>query len=646
MSEHTIVGHVEADADGNLSAKVKIPADAQRGVHFFFVQNSESGQVASTPTAFLVTGADGKVTLRGRMSDEGVECKAMRGDLDELYTLTGSADWPAAGTQVTVVGTIAEMSICQQGVTIAVESSRQRDDRDPMKTRLSAVIAVALALALTASVAPLSAQTFPTNDRVIRNMWTQGMGPGSQAERLAQAPDRLDRSAPHRHRRLTPTRRLGPEAVCRLGHPARREQYGTWKAGAAAPRASSSPRPAPTSCRRHCSRTARAPKDPSRGTSSYFPSSPIRGVSAVARRSPRKVHRPGAAQITCRPFDNLSTYARAGTVESILERQDSISRSWSHRYATAGANLIARIDASGAAALLTSFWSEGWGVNKIQGTDNKRVPMLDVSCEDNGLLVRLAERGQGPRLRLDARAEFTGEQPTFNVVAELKGRQLPNEYVLLSAHLDSWDAAAGATDNGTGTIMMMEAMRILKATYPNPKRTILVGHWGSEEQGVNGSAAFAEDHPDIGEGIQFGFNQDNGTWRIEAIRMQAFDYAEPQVKRWLDRLPPEIGNVPFTSPDFEGGSDHFVVHLPGSAGRSAPSQLPGLSAIHVAHQSRHVRQDHHRRSEEQRDARRDARVSGVEDPERLSRRRDRLPPDSRGVVPERAVCGVPLRHAP
>ena len=122
MSEHVILGHVEADVDGNLSATVKVPADAAPRVHFFFLQNSESGQVASTPTPFIVTGADGKVTLSGRMSDEGVECRAMRGAADELYTLTGTADWPQPGTQVTVRGTIAEMSTCQQGITIVVES--------------------------------------------------------------------------------------------------------------------------------------------------------------------------------------------------------------------------------------------------------------------------------------------------------------------------------------------------------------------------------------------------------------------------------------------------------------------------------------------------------------------------------------------
>ena len=71
---------------------------------------------------------------------------------------------------------------------------------------------------------------------------------------------------------------------------------------------------------------------------------------------------------------------------------------------------------------------------------------------------------------------------------------------MLSAHFDSWDGSSGATDNGTGTMMAMEAMRILKLVYPHPKRTILVGHWASEEQGLNGSTAFTEMHPEVHEG--------------------------------------------------------------------------------------------------------------------------------------------------
>ena len=125
---------------------------------------------------------------------------------------------------------------------------------------------------------------------------------------------------------------------------------------------------------------------------------------------------------------------------------------------------------------------------------------------------------QGPRVRLTAsrrrrrrRCRCSTSSPSS------RGRELPNEYVLLSAHLDSWHGATGATDNGTGTLTMLEAMRILKETYPRPRRTILAGHWGGEEQGTIGSLSFAEDHPEVISGLQVAFNQDNGTWRVEII---------------------------------------------------------------------------------------------------------------------------------
>jgi hypothetical protein len=122
MGEHVILSPAQADVDGNISTTVRVPADATPVTHFFFLANSETGQVVATPTAFLVMPADGRVTVSGRMSDEGVECRAMRGDAGELYSLTGPDDWPEPGTKVTVVGRIAEMSMCQQGLTIAVES--------------------------------------------------------------------------------------------------------------------------------------------------------------------------------------------------------------------------------------------------------------------------------------------------------------------------------------------------------------------------------------------------------------------------------------------------------------------------------------------------------------------------------------------
>jgi hypothetical protein len=181
--------------------------------------------------------------------------------------------------------------------------------------------------------------------------------------------------------------------------------------------------------------------------------------------------------------------------------------------------------------------SGGWGVIEVFETYNTRTPAVTLTCEDYGLLFRLAENRQMPMVRLDLDAELLGEQPAFNTIGMIKGTEKPDEYVMLSAHFDSWDGSSGATDNGTGTLMAMEAMRILKLAYPNPKRTIMVGHWNSEEQGLNGSRAFTEDHPEVMKGLQALFNQDNGTGRVQNISAAGLTDIGRHLRDWYGKLP-------------------------------------------------------------------------------------------------------------
>nr|MBP9899632.1 M20/M25/M40 family metallo-hydrolase [Gemmatimonadales bacterium] len=97
--------------------------------------------------------------------------------------------------------------------------------------------------------------------------------------------------------------------------------------------------------------------------------------------------------------------------------------------------------------------------------------------------------------------------------------------------------SSGATDNGTGTLMSMEAMRILKKVYPNPKRTIIVGHWSSEEQRLNGSRDFEKDHPEVMKGLQALFNQDNGTGRVTGLSAAGVTNIGPHLRDWYSKLP-------------------------------------------------------------------------------------------------------------
>jgi Zn-dependent M28 family amino/carboxypeptidase len=162
-------------------------------------------------------------------------------------------------------------------------------------------------------------------------------------------------------------------------------------------------------------------------------------------------------------------------------------------------------------------------------------------------------------VRVQAESQDLGEIPVANVVAAIRGSERPYEYVFLSAHFDSWDGSSGATDNGTGTIVMLEAMRVLRLAYPNPKRTIAVGHWSGEEQGLVGSRAFAADHPEVVKGLQALFNQDNGTGRIVNVSASGLVDATPHLAAWLTRVPREISRhitFGFTGSPAGGGSDN------------------------------------------------------------------------------------------
>jgi Zn-dependent M28 family amino/carboxypeptidase len=154
------------------------------------------------------------------------------------------------------------------------------------------------------------------------------------------------------------------------------------------------------------------------------------------------------------------------------------------------------------------------------------------------------------------------EAPVYNTIAEVRGSDKPSEYVMLSAHLDSWDGASGATDNGTGTIVMLEAMRILRAAYPKPKRTILAGHWSGEEEGDIGSSAWAADHPDILKGLQALFNQDNGTGQIDRVVSTGFVDAPAKFSQWMSRMPDDVTtgvaiDMPGIAHDESSDSDAF-----------------------------------------------------------------------------------------
>jgi hypothetical protein len=504
-------------------------------------------------------------------------------------------------------------------------------------------------VAATAIPPMLRAQTFPTPDPVIKRMWSEGMADGSRAYRLAQV--LLDSIGP----RLTgsPGHRNAMDWALKMyaswGIPARKEQYGTWRSWRRG--------------RTHVDLLAPRPRTLEGTMLGWSPGT--RGnvdgdvilMPDLADSAAYDAWMPQArgkfvllsfAEPTCRPDEKWVELARPATVERLRASRDTARRAWQTRGQRAGANVARRLEAAGAAGMLTNIWSAGWGVNKIFTANTTRAPMLSLSCEDYGLLFRLAENKQAPRIRLDADAESLGEQPIFNVIAEIKGSEKPNEYVVLSAHFDSFDSASGATDNGTGTITMMEAMRIIKAAYPNPKRTILVGHWGGEEQGLIGSTTFATDHPEIVAGLQASFNQDNGTWRIDYIRMQGFAEAGTSFGKWMSKIPNEISdNIRLDIPGVpeRGGSDHMSWICRGAPGFRLQSHYPEYRQY-----TWHTDRDTFDKIVFD-DLKNNATLAAMlaymasEDPERVSRVKRDLPPDAEGKPTPWPTCPPPRRSS-
>ncbi len=282
-------------------------------------------------------------------------------------------------------------------------------------------------------------------------------------------------------------------------------------------------------------------------------------------------------QITGRPDYNWEEFATPESFEKMKKERSAATAAWRKNISNTGFNsrtIIAELEKAGAAGLVASNWSRGFGVNKIFSARTEKIPTIDMELEDYGMLYRLAEHGSKPVINIVAKSKELGAVDNFNTIAEIKGTEKPNEYIILSAHFDSWDGGTGATDNGTGTLVMMEAMRILKKMYPNPKRTILVGHWGSEEQGLNGSRAFVEDHPEIVKNIQASFNQDNGTGRVVNISGQGFLHAYDFIGRWLSAVPRDITkHIKTNFPGFPGGggSDYASFLAAGAPGFSLSS---------------------------------------------------------------------------
>lgn len=383
----------------------------------------------------------------------------------------------------------------------------------------------------------LYVRTTEPTDPIIRAMWQEGMI-HSQLPRLAQV--LFDSIGP----RLTNSDRynLGQDwlvaTYASWGVPAHREQWGTWSAWRRGPTHFDLISPRVRSL--EATMLAWSPGTEGKNVEGDILLLPdIQNPDEFAAAAPKlkgKFVLTTAPNPSCRSPQQWHEFGQAGDSIATDSTRAAWKAAWNTRFIAAGNQYVWPKEV-GVAGIITTYWSNYPGIDKVFGSPKQQVPTLDVTCEDYNLLYRLAANHQAPRARLNASSAFAGEQPVHNVIAEIVGSEKPNEYIVLSAHYDSWDGGSGATDNGTGTLTMLEGLRILKTVYPHPKRTIVVGHWGGEEQGLNGSHAFVEDHPDLVRKVYAGWNQDNGTGRVVSLSPGPFLDASDRLVGYLREIP-------------------------------------------------------------------------------------------------------------
>lgn len=208
----------------------------------------------------------------------------------------------------------------------------------------------------------------------------------------------------------------------------------------------------------------------------------------------------------------------------------------------------------------------GSGVSYKVG-DPEPIPQLNMPAEHHGRMVRLLMNREKVEMELDIRNRFTDNQEIHNVIAEIPGtdKKLRDQVVLIGAHLDSWHGGTGANDNASGCIVMMEAMRILRESGIQPRRTIRLALWGGEEQGLYGSYGYREKYlytdstrtkkPGY-EQFALYLNMDNGTGRFRGIYLERNDQAFPYFEAWMK----PIESLGFTtlSPNRTGSTDHVA----------------------------------------------------------------------------------------
>ncbi len=239
------------------------------------------------------------------------------------------------------------------------------------------------------------------------------------------------------------------------------------------------------------------------------------------------------------------------------------------------------LQAEGAAVIVESSSIEHGTLRVTSGgswnpNEEESLPAVVIAMEHYNRIARLLEREIPVTLSINIQNTFYDQDSLgYNVIAEIPGvdRKRKKELVMLGGHLDSWHSGTGATDDGAGVAVVMEAVRILKTLEVQPRRTIRIALWGGEEQGLKGSRGYAEKHfgnPKKGDAkpgqelVSAYYNIDNGAGKIRGIYLQENDAARPFFEAMLK--PFHDMGASTISIRTTGGTDHMAFDAVGIPG--------------------------------------------------------------------------------
>jgi hypothetical protein len=289
--------------------------------------------------------------------------------------------------------------------------------------------------------------------------------------------------------------------------------------------------------------------------------------NAIVLRGPPASVRP-ISQVAAQPVGERRSPAggdRPAGFESRPQRRfaDSMAfrREMSEFLRKEGAAVLLH-DAAKPHGLLTI--SGGWG-GRDRASAGDPLPSLCVAHEHYSLLYRLATRPVRTRVEIEVTNKLIpGPIAVYNTVGEIPGSEKPDEFVVLGAHLDSWDLGQGTTDNGTGSMVVLETARLLARCGMRPKRTIRFVLFSGEEQGLHGSREYVRQHKDEMARTSACIVHDTGTGRVVGLGLQGRSVLKPLLDAELTSLQ-ELG-VKEINMRSMGGSDHMAFEQAGIPG--------------------------------------------------------------------------------